>query len=194
MARGAMPWTIAMEQALSDGEWHDLNDVIKVGAAEIPRERALAEMGEGRAANSDEDRRAAAGASTLARQALMGMRRFGRAEVSSDKKQIRRASDASVNPGVLAERVSVLEAQVARLFEQQVMVFNQLTLLAGGTLPNVDVEETLRSLDGLRQERPVGTVTGRFESDAGAVDEVDDRVRDAAPGTVRVGDAEVDLS
>jgi hypothetical protein len=128
MARGAMPWTIAIDKAIEDGEWHSAVEVIAAGAAEVPRERALEEMGESRATTADEDRRADAGAKTLARQALMGMRRFGKVEFSRDKKEVRKVTDQSVSLGVLAERVSHLELLVAQLADN-------IVTMSGGMFP-----------------------------------------------------------
>jgi hypothetical protein len=111
-----MPWTEAIEEILDDGEWHDVNDVIAAGAELVPDDRAIAVMEKhSRATQADPARRIAAGKKTLSRQALMGQRRFGKAEFSPDKKRVRKASPESISPGVLAERVATLEAQMIQV-------------------------------------------------------------------------------
>lgn len=116
MGRGAKEWTIRIEGILSDDEWHLVADVVAAGAAEVPAERALEEMG-GKAAHSDEETRISAGQRGLAKQSLMGMVRFGKATLSGDKKSVRRSSKESTSLGALAARVAVLERQLVALCE-----------------------------------------------------------------------------
>lgn len=116
MGRGAKPWTVRIEEILADNEEHDVADVIAAGAAEVPADRALEEMG-GKAAHSDDEARTIMGAKTLAKQSLNGMVRFGKAVFSDDKKRVQKASAQSTSLGALAARVSVLERQIVALCE-----------------------------------------------------------------------------
>jgi hypothetical protein len=186
MARGAMPWTIAIEKAIEDGEWHSVSDVIAAGAADVPRERALEEMGEARATSADEDRRADAGAKTLARQALMGMRRFGKAQLSADKKEVRKVTDQSVSIGVLAERVSNLELLVAQLADN-------IATLSGGSLPTEATSALSQDqIDSAFEGAGSGTITGRFVTSKSAVEEGDLSARfELGPEVNAVGGFEV---
>ena len=114
MGRGAKAWTQRIEEILADNEEHDVVDVVAAGAAVVPAERALEEMG-GKAAHSDDEARTVAGAKILAKQSLMGMVRFGKAVLSEDKKRVQKASAQSTSLGALASRVSVLERQIVAL-------------------------------------------------------------------------------
>jgi hypothetical protein len=161
MGRGAKPWTLKIEEILADGEEHAVADVVAAGAAEVPAERALEEMG-GKAAHSDDNERTQLGAKILAKQSLMGMVRFGKATLNKAEGTVQRASKDSTSLGALAGRVAVLERQLAALCEATGVT------LASAEAPSAD------------------------EVDA-ALNGESDRVPDSTPGTVRVGDAEVDL-
>ena len=124
MARGSMPWTEEMMKFLEDGEWHSLDEVVKVGISVVPPDRALEEMGKtNRAQQQGEERRIAAGQWTVAQQALKGRQRFGQVEYApirdeNGKKlgqKVRKISDSSVSIGNLAERVTRLEGLMAQL-------------------------------------------------------------------------------
>lgn len=175
MARGATPWTEAMEEFLADGEWHGMEEVLAVGAAVVPAERALEEMGKSkRAQQADEGRRIAAGQKTLAQQSLMGMKRFSKVEIKGNKpdQEVRKLSAASVSPGVLVERVAALEAQVARLFA----LLGESSESSTASEPEDRGDQLIEQAFGL--ERPVlssetgnisGLETDSFDSDKDVV-------------------------
>lgn len=103
-----MPWTVAMEEVLADGDWHLIEDVLKIGMEEISSERALVEM-KSRSLQSSEETRIGSGRRTLANQTLMSFVRFGTAKYSNDKKRVQKTSPKATNPGELVQRVERLE-------------------------------------------------------------------------------------
>lgn len=110
----AKPWTKAIEEFLSDGEWHTVEETRAVGIALVTEERALHEMGEKQATQSNE-RRIAVGKRNVAGQSISGMVRFGKAEYGDSRKKVRLVSDASSSLGVLTVRVNELTETVERL-------------------------------------------------------------------------------
>lgn len=117
MGQSAKPWTNAIAEFLADGEWHDVNEALAVGAAVVPEDRALQEMGEKQSAQSNE-KRISIGRRNVAMQAVTGMIRFGKAEYGDGKKQLRKVSDKSRSIGELAVRVDELEAKLAQVLDQ----------------------------------------------------------------------------
>jgi hypothetical protein len=152
MGRGAKPWTIKIEEILSDGEEHAVADVVAAGAAAVPAERALEEMG-GKAAHSNDDERTQLGAKILAKQSLMGMVRFGKATLNKAEGTVCRASKDSTSLGALAGRVAVLERQLIAVCEATGVT------LATGTESAPSTDEVDAALNGSDFEVQ-GTVTG----------------------------------
>lgn len=109
-----MPWTAAMQEYLSDREWHAVEEVERIGMAAIPDDRAEQEMNQ-RASFSTPENRIIAGKRTIVKQVLTSFRRFNKAKFSEDKKKIRWISDKSLSSGALVERVDELEKRVAEL-------------------------------------------------------------------------------
>lgn len=109
-----MEWTVRIEELLDDGEEHLVSDVVAAGAAVVPEERALEEMG-GRASHSDNEARASAGAKTLAKQSLMAMVRFGKVSISKDKKIVQKTLTDSTSLGAQAARLADVIARLERV-------------------------------------------------------------------------------
>lgn len=151
------PWTVAMMAVLEDGEWHNREDILMVGAAVVPADRALLEMGE-RSLTSTPERRVSAGARTVALQALQGRRRFQAVEFSKDGKVRKSPHEGVANFGAAVERVAKLEDEVAELRAIVTRISAKLGLLV------VDAE----------------SAPGGDESDAGVVIEILDRVNGGA--------------
>jgi len=101
-----------MDSYLSDGQVRDVEEVLAVGAAEVPAERALKEMGT-KSATMDEERRIKIGQRNVARQGLDGRARFGKYAWVDGKKRVRLAEGMSL--GELAEQVRALTAKVEEL-------------------------------------------------------------------------------
>lgn len=112
------PWTEAMMKALDDGAWHDREEILLIGAALVPEERAMEEMGS-RSLTSTPERRVAAGARTVALQALQGRRRFLAVEFTKDKStavSVRKTDhDGVANFGASVERIARLEEELGAL-------------------------------------------------------------------------------
>ena len=90
------PWTRRIAEYLSDGEWHDRETVLAVGAAAVPPGRAYREGERMRQIQREEpgarkrgtrETAIATGARTLARQALQGL--TGRGAVIVKDGQVR---------------------------------------------------------------------------------------------------------
>jgi hypothetical protein len=114
MGQSEKPWTTAIREFLSDGEDHLTADAIAAGAAVVTSERAAQEMGSKASGRSEEDR-LKSGRKNVAKMAINGMVRFGKASYSDDKKTIRWISEDSTSIGEVSERVRVLEEQVSQL-------------------------------------------------------------------------------
>ncbi len=112
MGQNAKPWTVAIDAFLADGETYLTEDALAAGAAVVPEERALQEMGDKQSAQSDE-RRIQIGRRNVAMQAITGMIRFGKAEYVNGKKSIRKVGNKSRSIGELASRVDILEADLS---------------------------------------------------------------------------------
>lgn len=116
MGARSMPWRQAMESLLADGEVHELEDVLKVGAAEVPQERALQEMGS-KQSGQTETKRVETGQRNVAMQGVTGMIRFGQAKYVNGRKQIQWIGKDSTSIGDLRTRIEALEEKVEKLLD-----------------------------------------------------------------------------
>lgn len=115
MGQAEKVWTEAIRVFLSDGEEHLTSEAIDVGAALVPEERAKKEMGSKQSNRSEADR-IASGRRNVAKQALTGMTRFGKAAYTDDsKKHIKWLSEDSTSIGPVSARVAELEETVEKL-------------------------------------------------------------------------------
>lgn len=114
MGATAKAWTAAIEQFLADGKWHDTEEALQVGAAVVPEERALHEMGD-RQSSHPTERRIKIGQRNVAQQAVTGMVRFGKAGYSEGKRKIRWLGAASRSLGETAATLDDLQAKVTEL-------------------------------------------------------------------------------
>lgn len=121
MGARAMEWTLAIEAFLADGEWHATADALAAGAAVVPAERALREMGEKKANASDEER-LKIGKRNVAQQGLTGLIRFAKVEYGEGRSKIRKVSDRSFSMGDFIQ----LQSQVAELATTLAQVVGQL--------------------------------------------------------------------
>lgn len=109
-----MPWTQAMMDALADGEWHDKKEILDIGAALVPADRALEELGS-RLETMPSERRIASGAHTVALQSLQGRRRFLAVQIGPDGRVRKSPHESVANFGISMERMAKLEMEVADL-------------------------------------------------------------------------------
>jgi hypothetical protein len=117
MGQSEKAWTAAIREFLSDGQPHLMSEAEDAGIALVPLERAQQEMGSKQPTQSEEDR-IKTGKRNVAKQAITGMLRFGKAETGVDdngKKTIRWISSQSTSVGPVAHRVSDLEKKVEEL-------------------------------------------------------------------------------
>jgi Tfp pilus assembly major pilin PilA len=117
MGQSEKAWTEAIREFLADKQVHLESEAIAVGAAVVDDDRAKKEMGSKQSNRPQEDR-IAAGKKNVAKQAITGMIRFGKAVNGVDedgKRTIRWISQESTSVGRVADRVSELEEQVAQL-------------------------------------------------------------------------------
>lgn len=121
MGARAMEWTLAIEGFLADGEWHPTADALAAGAAVVPDERALREMGDKKASAPTEER-LQIGKRNVAQQGLTGLVRFGKVEYGDGRKQVRKVSDRSFSIGEFNE----LRARVEQLEESLESILGQL--------------------------------------------------------------------
>lgn len=145
MSQKAKPWTVAIDALLSDGEWHTTEEALAAGAAEVPVERALQEMGS-KQSGQPEDRRVQIGRRNVAMQAVTGMTRFGKAEFGESKKKIRKVGDKSRSLGDLATRVEELEAKLEDALGQIESMQLQLDRLDGDSEKVTPDEQFLASV------------------------------------------------
>ena len=128
MGQNAKPWTTAIDAYLKDGEWHDIEDVLQVGAEQVSVERALQEMGS-KQSTQTEERRIAIGRRNVAMQAVTGRVRFGHFEYGDGKKKIRSLGQNARSLGELALRVDDLTAKLDRALDQIDSMQSQLDRL-----------------------------------------------------------------
>lgn len=149
MGASAKPWTVAIEQFLADGEWHDTEEALRIGAGAVPEERALHEMGD-RQASQPTERRIKIGQRNVAQQAVTGMIRFGKAEYGEGRKKIRKVGDKSRSLGELATKVDELEQTVVRLTALVETYEGRLEFLESRAAGEVPAGEQLLAAAGLQ--------------------------------------------
>jgi hypothetical protein len=108
MGANSKPWTDAITELLSDGEWHTVEDALAAGAAQVSSARALQEMGD-KQTGQPAERRMQIGKRNVATQALTGMFRFGKVEYGDGKKTVRKSSAKSTSLGEVLTKVKALE-------------------------------------------------------------------------------------
>lgn len=115
MGQSEKPWTTAIREFLSDGLEHDTEEAINVGAAVVSDERAKQEMGSKQSNRSETDR-IWSGKRNVAKQALTGMTRFGKAAWGdAGKKTIKWLSEDSTSIGEVSAKLSELSETVEQL-------------------------------------------------------------------------------
>jgi hypothetical protein len=149
MSANSKPWTVAIQDLLADGEWHTVDEALTVGAAQVDDARALQEMGS-KQTSQPEERRLQIGRRNVAQQAITGMLRFGKAQRTSDHKQIRQANGGkSAAVGPVQEQVDELKTRVEVLEDAVQSMQAQLDRLDGETESSNPVGEKQTTFESL---------------------------------------------
>lgn len=154
-----MDWTATMMAVVEDGQWHDREEVLAAAIEVIPQERALEEIGE-RSMTMTLEKRARAGARTVALQALQGRRRFGAVEVKKFDDGItyvRRTGSDGRSIGHVAEDLDRLKDEVAALRALVAQMaahvgFEEQVASGGGNVEElIPAAELAFMLDGIKE-------------------------------------------